>query len=142
MISVQQNNKQWGGEKGLLFLQGNQQERGLPGSLKLGCQPSVLSSLVFCTFASMHAYHYKKLKEEQRISLQQRRERLQKLLCEEREMLASELRELRLSKDAYLSEMRQKNEALKSAREERRKQVAPVGKLFSSTVLSKPRLSF
>ncbi|XP_015268693.1 PREDICTED: trichoplein keratin filament-binding protein [Gekko japonicus] len=73
---------------------------------------------------SMTAYHRERLKEEKQISLEQRRARLQKLLCEEREMLAAELRELRLNKDASLSEMRQKHEALKSAREEQRKQIA------------------
>ncbi|XP_062999807.1 trichoplein keratin filament-binding protein [Elgaria multicarinata webbii] len=73
---------------------------------------------------SMNAYHREKLKEEKRSSLEQRRKRLQALLFEEREMLAAELQELRLNKDADPSKLRQKNEDLKSAREERRKQVA------------------
>ncbi|XP_053135022.1 trichoplein keratin filament-binding protein isoform X1 [Hemicordylus capensis] len=73
---------------------------------------------------SMEAYRREKQKEEKQSSLEQRRRRLQKLLLEEREMLAEELRELRLSKEAGLSPMREKSEALKSAREERRKQVA------------------
>ncbi|XP_020657550.3 trichoplein keratin filament-binding protein [Pogona vitticeps] len=72
---------------------------------------------------SMDAYRCEKLKEEKRISLEQRRRRLQQLLFEEREMLVAELRELRLGKDE-MSEMKQKNEALKSAREGRRKQIA------------------
>nr|XP_056715539.1 trichoplein keratin filament-binding protein [Euleptes europaea] len=73
---------------------------------------------------SMTAYHREKLKEGKQVSLEQRRARLQKLLCEEREMLAAELRELRLNKDTSLSEMRQKHETLKSAREEQRKLIA------------------
>ncbi|KAJ7309866.1 hypothetical protein JRQ81_007940 [Phrynocephalus forsythii] len=71
---------------------------------------------------SMDAYHHEKLKEENRASLEQRRQRLQQLLFEEREMLAEELSALRLSKDEA-GEMAQKKEALKSAREERRKQI-------------------
>ncbi|XP_034990269.2 trichoplein keratin filament-binding protein isoform X2 [Zootoca vivipara] len=73
---------------------------------------------------SMTAYHREKLKEEKCLSLEQRRRRLQKLLFEEREMLAAELQELRLNKDADLSEKRRRNDELKSAREERRKQIA------------------
>uniref|UniRef100_A0A8D0GWS4 Trichoplein keratin filament-binding protein n=1 Tax=Sphenodon punctatus TaxID=8508 RepID=A0A8D0GWS4_SPHPU len=77
-----------------------------------------------CYQQSMNAYHREKAKEEKRISLEQRRERLQKLLYEERDLLVAELKELRLGKEAYLSEMREKGEGLKSAREERRKKVA------------------
>ncbi|XP_030438466.1 trichoplein keratin filament-binding protein isoform X1 [Gopherus evgoodei] len=73
---------------------------------------------------SMSAYHCEKMKEEKKISLEQRREQLRKLLYEERELLTAELRELRLNKESDLSKIRERSEDLKSAREERRKKVA------------------
>ncbi|KAH0625665.1 hypothetical protein JD844_015259 [Phrynosoma platyrhinos] len=62
-------------------------------------------------------------KEEDALRLEQRRRRLRELLSEEREMLAEELRALRLGRDEA-GAARRKNEALKSAREERRRQIA------------------
>ncbi|XP_039361263.1 trichoplein keratin filament-binding protein isoform X2 [Mauremys reevesii] len=73
---------------------------------------------------SMNAYHCEKMKEEKKISLEQRREQLRKLLYEERELLTAELRELRLNKESDLNKIRERSEDLKSAREERRKKVA------------------
>ncbi|XP_066465936.1 trichoplein keratin filament-binding protein [Tiliqua scincoides] len=73
---------------------------------------------------SMAAYHRERLQREKQAGLEQRRRRLQRLLCEERELLARELRELRLSEEAAPGGLREKSEALKAAREARRKQVA------------------
>ncbi|XP_067395547.1 trichoplein keratin filament-binding protein isoform X2 [Emydura macquarii macquarii] len=73
---------------------------------------------------SMNAYHREKMKEEKKLSLEQRREQLRKLLYEERELLAAELRELSLNKETDLSTIRERREDLKSAREERRRKLA------------------
>ncbi|XP_069475505.1 trichoplein keratin filament-binding protein [Ambystoma mexicanum] len=73
---------------------------------------------------SMGAYHREKQKEEKKKSLEHRRIRLQKLLQEERDLLESELKELKENKESYLDTIRERTNELKSAREERRKQVA------------------
>uniref|UniRef100_A0A8C8VKE5 Trichoplein keratin filament-binding protein n=1 Tax=Pelusios castaneus TaxID=367368 RepID=A0A8C8VKE5_9SAUR len=73
---------------------------------------------------SMNAYHREKVKEEKKISLEQRQEQLRMLLYEEGELLAAELRELRLNKESDLNAIRERGEDLKSAREERRKKLA------------------
>ncbi|XP_014432589.2 trichoplein keratin filament-binding protein [Pelodiscus sinensis] len=73
---------------------------------------------------SMNAYHRQKIKEEKKINLDQRREQLRKLLYEERELLADELRELRLTKESNMNKIRERSDDLKSAKEERRKKVA------------------
>ncbi|XP_075424866.1 trichoplein keratin filament-binding protein isoform X2 [Ascaphus truei] len=73
---------------------------------------------------SMNAFHRVRQKEEKMMTLERRREKLRALLQEERDLLESELRELRQNKEPGISEMRERAEGLKSAREERRKQVA------------------
>ncbi|XP_069070827.1 trichoplein keratin filament-binding protein isoform X2 [Pleurodeles waltl] len=73
---------------------------------------------------SMSAYHRQKEKEEKKKSLEQRRLRLQNLLQEERDLLESELKELKQNKETYLDTIRERTNELKSAREARRKQVA------------------
>ncbi|XP_062446324.1 trichoplein keratin filament-binding protein, partial [Rhea pennata] len=56
--------------------------------------------------------------------LEQRRARLRRLLGEEREALAAELRELRRGRAPGPAGMRQRSEELRAAREQRRRQVA------------------
>ncbi|XP_053558079.1 trichoplein keratin filament-binding protein isoform X1 [Bombina bombina] len=73
---------------------------------------------------SMNAYHREKQKEEKKNNLDRRKEQLRKLLQEERDMLEAELKELRLNKEPAITQMRERTEELKSAREERRKQLA------------------
>ncbi|XP_043354164.1 trichoplein keratin filament-binding protein isoform X2 [Dermochelys coriacea] len=77
-----------------------------------------------CYQRSMNAYHGETMKEGKKISLEQRREQLRKLLYQERELLAAELGELRLNKESDLSKIRERSGDLKSAKEERRKKVA------------------
>ncbi|OCU01687.1 hypothetical protein XELAEV_18007481mg [Xenopus laevis] len=73
---------------------------------------------------SMNAFHQEKQKEEKKKTLEYRREQLRKLLQEERDLLEEELKELRCNKEHNVSDMRQRTEELKSAREERQKQLA------------------
>ncbi|XP_029426784.1 trichoplein keratin filament-binding protein [Rhinatrema bivittatum] len=73
---------------------------------------------------SMTSYHREKQKEEKRMKLACRREQLRKLLQEERNLYEAELREMKQNKDMYITEIRERADELKSAREERRKQVA------------------
>ncbi|KAK2522869.1 Tchp [Columba guinea] len=62
--------------------------------------------------------------EEAALRLEERRERLRRLLAEEREALAAELRERRRSRGDELAGMRRRNEELRAGREERRRKVA------------------
>ncbi|XP_053325190.1 trichoplein keratin filament-binding protein [Spea bombifrons] len=73
---------------------------------------------------SMNAYHREMQKEEKKKNLERRREELRKLLQEERDLLEGELQELHQNKEPVIREMRERTEELKSAREERRKQLA------------------
>ncbi|XP_061116186.1 trichoplein keratin filament-binding protein isoform X1 [Conger conger] len=70
---------------------------------------------------SMTAYNRERLKEEKRLNLEQRRERLRVLLQEERDQMETELRGLIPDSKA---EQLEKVEGLKSARELRRKKLA------------------
>ncbi|XP_028710618.1 trichoplein keratin filament-binding protein [Peromyscus leucopus] len=73
---------------------------------------------------SMHAYQREKLREEKRMSLEVRRERLRQLVLEEQDLLAAELEELRLSMSLRERRIREQHRDLKSAREEQRKLIA------------------
>ncbi|XP_030074200.1 trichoplein keratin filament-binding protein isoform X1 [Microcaecilia unicolor] len=73
---------------------------------------------------SMTAYHREKQKEEKRAKLALRREQLGKLLQEEQDLFEAELRDLKQNKDFYITEIKERADELRSAREERRKQVA------------------
>ncbi|EGW10611.1 Trichoplein keratin filament-binding protein [Cricetulus griseus] len=73
---------------------------------------------------SMNAYHREKMKEEKRMSLEARRERLRQLVLEEQDLLAAELEELRLNVNLQERKIREQHKDLKSAREERRKLIA------------------
>ncbi|XP_041756402.1 trichoplein keratin filament-binding protein [Coregonus clupeaformis] len=73
---------------------------------------------------SMSAYHKERLKEEQVVSLEQRRERLRTLLQEERDQLEAELRDVVPDRSTLTRQLVDKTEDLRSAREERRKKLA------------------
>ncbi|XP_006870509.1 PREDICTED: trichoplein keratin filament-binding protein [Chrysochloris asiatica] len=73
---------------------------------------------------SMHAYQREKLKEEKRRSLEARRERLRQLVLEEQDLLAQELRDLRLSMNLRERKIQERHRDLKSAQEEERKLIA------------------
>ncbi|XP_036028063.1 trichoplein keratin filament-binding protein [Onychomys torridus] len=73
---------------------------------------------------SMHAYQREKLKEEKRMSLEVRRERLRQLVLEEQDLLAAELEGLRLNMSLRERRIREQHRDLKSAREEQRKLIA------------------
>ncbi|XP_070619485.1 trichoplein keratin filament-binding protein [Erythrolamprus reginae] len=73
---------------------------------------------------SMEAHGRERLEAEAAAGLERRRRRLRELLWREREGLAAELRGLRAGGASELEEKRQRSQALRSAREERRKQVA------------------
>nr|XP_033811777.1 trichoplein keratin filament-binding protein [Geotrypetes seraphini]XP_033811778.1 trichoplein keratin filament-binding protein [Geotrypetes seraphini]XP_033811779.1 trichoplein keratin filament-binding protein [Geotrypetes seraphini] len=73
---------------------------------------------------SMTAYNREKQKDEKRTKLILRREQLGKLLQEEQDLFEAELRDVKQSKDSYIAENKERADGLRSAREERRKQVA------------------
>nr|CAB3266871.1 trichoplein keratin filament-binding protein-like [Phallusia mammillata] len=73
---------------------------------------------------SMDAYASRDEKAKKAASLHRRREKLQKLLQDEADVFEAELRKLSLGNYSRIKEMKQKTEALKSAREEKRKQIA------------------
>lgn len=75
----------------------------------------------------MHAYQREKMKEEKRMSLEARRERLRQLVLEEQDLLAAELKELRLNMSVREQRIQEQRRDLKSAREERRKLVPSLG---------------
>lgn len=75
----------------------------------------------------MHAYQREKMKEEKRMSLEARRERLRRLVLEEQDLLAAELEGLSLSMNLREQRIREQHRDLKSAREERRKLVPSLG---------------
>ncbi|XP_027717807.1 trichoplein keratin filament-binding protein [Vombatus ursinus] len=77
-----------------------------------------------CYQKSMQAYEQQKLKEEKKKSLAERQKRLCKLLSEERNQFTKELKEKRLNVALRESDMRERSEKLKSAREQERKTVA------------------
>ncbi|XP_068937865.1 trichoplein keratin filament-binding protein isoform X1 [Petaurus breviceps papuanus] len=77
-----------------------------------------------CYQQSMQAYEQQKLKEEKKKTLAERQKRLCKLLAEERSQLTKELREKRLNVALRESDLRERSEKLKSAREQERKTVA------------------
>lgn len=76
---------------------------------------------------SMHAYQREKMKEEKRMSLEARRERLRQLVLEEQDLLAAELEGLRLNMSVREQRIQEQHRDLKSAREERRKLVPSLG---------------
>lgn len=71
----------------------------------------------------MSAYHKQRLEEEKRASLEQRRNRLRAMLEEEQNRLEAELREVVPDRSTLTSQLVQKTEELRLAREERRKKV-------------------
>lgn len=71
----------------------------------------------------MSAYHKQRLKEEKAASLEQRRNRLRAMLQEEQDRLEAELRQLVPNRCTLASQLVQKTEELRTAREERRKKV-------------------
>jgi len=71
----------------------------------------------------MSAYNKQKLKEEKKVSLGQRRDRLRAMLQEEQDQLEAELREVTHDRGALASQLQHKTEELRTAREERRKKV-------------------
>ncbi|KAM7017738.1 trichoplein keratin filament-binding protein [Tautogolabrus adspersus] len=73
---------------------------------------------------SMSAYHKQKLKEEEKASLEQRRDQLRAMLKEEQNQLELELREVMPDRGKVASQLVQKTEELRTAREERRKKLA------------------
>lgn len=75
----------------------------------------------------MHAYQREKMKEEKRMSLEARRERLRQLVLEEQDLLAAELKGLRLNMSVREQRIQEQHRDLKSAREERRKLVPSFG---------------
>lgn len=74
-------------------------------------------------FVSMSAFHEQRLKEEKKASLEQRRNRLRAMLQEEQDRLEAELREVVPDRSTLSSQLVQKTEELRTAREERRKKV-------------------
>uniref|UniRef100_A0A3Q1FGN4 Trichoplein keratin filament-binding protein n=1 Tax=Acanthochromis polyacanthus TaxID=80966 RepID=A0A3Q1FGN4_9TELE len=74
--------------------------------------------------APMSAYHKQRLKEEKKASLEQRRTRLRAMLQEEQDRLEAELREVVPDRSTLASQLVQKTEELRTAREERRKKLA------------------
>lgn len=87
--------------------------------------------LFVTVFFSMSAYHRQRLKEEKKASLEQRRSRLRAMLQEEQDRLEAELREVVPDRSTLASQLVQKTEELRTAREERRKKVGDF--LFSKT---------
>uniref|UniRef100_A0A3B5AG27 Trichoplein keratin filament-binding protein n=1 Tax=Stegastes partitus TaxID=144197 RepID=A0A3B5AG27_9TELE len=73
---------------------------------------------------SMSAYHKQRLKEEKKASLEQRRNRLRAMLQEEQNRLEAELREVVPDRITLASQLVEKTEELRTAREERRKKLA------------------
>ncbi|XP_026178582.1 trichoplein keratin filament-binding protein [Mastacembelus armatus] len=73
---------------------------------------------------SMSAYHKQRLEEERKASLEQRRNRLRAMLQEEQDRLEAELREMVPDRSTLASQLVQKTEDLRTAREERRKKLA------------------
>lgn len=71
----------------------------------------------------MSAYHKQQLKEEKAASLEQRRNQLRAMLQEEQDRLEAELREVVADRSTLASQLVQKTEELRTAREERRKKV-------------------
>lgn len=71
----------------------------------------------------MSAYHKDRLKEEEKAHLEQRRNRLRAMLQEEQNQLEAELREMVPDRSTLASQLVQKSEELRTAREERRKKV-------------------
>ncbi len=71
----------------------------------------------------MSAYQKQRLKEEKKASLEQRRNRLRAMLQEEQDRLEAELREVVPDRRTLASQLVQKTDELRTAREERRKKV-------------------
>lgn len=72
---------------------------------------------------SMSAFQREQMKEEKRRKLEERRERLRLMLQEERDQLEAELTNVRPDRDTLTRQLVGKTDALRSAREERRKNV-------------------
>ncbi|XP_049906234.1 trichoplein keratin filament-binding protein [Epinephelus moara] len=73
---------------------------------------------------SMSAYHKQRLKEEKEASLEQRRNRLKAMLQEEQDRLEGELRGVVPDSSTLASQLVEKTDELRTAREERRKKLA------------------
>ncbi len=71
----------------------------------------------------MSAFQRERMKEEKQQKLQERRERLRIMLQEERDQLEAELRTVRPDRATLTRQLVDKTDALRSAREERRKNV-------------------
>jgi trichoplein keratin filament-binding protein len=72
----------------------------------------------------MSAYHGEREKEARRLRLEERRGCLAVMLEEERTCLEEELRGLQPDRRSLLAQLVQKTDALRSAREDRRRKVA------------------
>uniref|UniRef100_A0A671SFD1 Trichoplein keratin filament-binding protein n=1 Tax=Sinocyclocheilus anshuiensis TaxID=1608454 RepID=A0A671SFD1_9TELE len=73
---------------------------------------------------SMSAFQRERMKEEKRRKLEERREHLRLMLQEERDQLEAELRNVRPDRATLTRQLVGKTDALRSAREERRKNLA------------------
>ncbi|KAK0138108.1 Trichoplein keratin filament-binding protein [Merluccius polli] len=73
---------------------------------------------------SMSAYHREREKEARRLRLEERRRRLTAMLEEERAGQEEELRGLQPDRSSLLAQLVQKTDALRSAREDRRRKLA------------------
>lgn len=71
----------------------------------------------------MSAFQRERVKEEKQRKLQERRERLMTMLQEERDQLEAELKNVLPDRATQTRELVEKTDALRSAREERRKNV-------------------
>ncbi|XP_056275300.1 trichoplein keratin filament-binding protein isoform X2 [Pseudoliparis swirei] len=81
------------------------------------------SALLFSS-ASMSAFNKQRLQEEEQAGLERRRGRLRAVLQEERAQLEAELRDVTPDRSSLEGQLVQKNEALRTAREERRAKLA------------------
>ncbi|XP_056275305.1 trichoplein keratin filament-binding protein isoform X6 [Pseudoliparis swirei] len=77
-----------------------------------------------CYQQSMSAFNKQRLQEEEQAGLERRRGRLRAVLQEERAQLEAELRDVTPDRSSLEGQLVQKNEALRTAREERRAKLA------------------
>lgn len=78
----------------------------------------------------MSAYYEQRLREEKKVSLEQRRNRLRAMLQEEQDQLEAELRGVVPDRSTSASQLVQKTEELRTAREERRKKVVAMNQTY------------
>lgn len=84
-----------------------------------------LHSLIHCSVLvfSMSAYQRRSQEEERKVRLEERRSRLRAMLQEEKQRHDAELKELTADKRALEGQRLQEKEAIRCAREDRRKKV-------------------